>query len=242
MPQPHEPIFNVPAAVAGALLIIVAVHIGLDLLPPADGEWWTLALAFIPTRLTGQAANLPGGSLATLTSFVTHMLVHGDATHLILNALWLLAFGGAITHRIGGARFIALSLVCGIAGAVAFLIANFDEMVPVVGASGAISGLLGGIFRFLFNARGGASGLRQMQHAPKSIPTMPLRQALTDRRVLLAIAVWLAANVLALLGLGGVTSGGGIAWEAHIGGFLAGFLTFGFFEGKVTAQDSGVNA
>lgn len=238
----HQPIFNVPGAVVGALAVIVAVHVGLDLLPEPDGEWWTLALAFIPARLTGQAASLPGGTLATFASFLTHMLVHGDATHLIVNGAWLLAFGGAVAHRIGGARFIAFGLVCGVAAALAFFGFNYGKVAPVVGASGAISGLMGGIFRFLFNAGRGASGLRRLQQAPKSIPTMPLMQALTDRRVLLAIAIWIGANFLALLGLGGVTSGGGIAWEAHIGGFLFGFLTFAAFEEKSASRGDGINA
>lgn len=239
--QQSEPIFNVPATVVGALALIIAVHIWLSLLPEDDGLWWTLALAFIPARLAGYAAELPGGTSATLTQFVTHMLVHADTTHLILNSAWLLAFGGAIAQRIGGVRFIAFTLFCGLAGAMGYLAFNLGQPATVVGASGAISGLMGGVFRFLFNA-GGAAGLWRLRHAPRSIPSMTLRQALTDRRCLMAIAVWIGVNLLALLGLGGATSGGGIAWEAHIGGFLAGFFTFGVFEGRSGHPSDGEGA
>ena len=59
---------------------------------------------------------------------------------------------------------------------------------------------------------------------------MPLARALTDRRVLAVTGAFIFANVLAVLGLGGVSAGGGIAWEAHMGGYFAGLLTFGLFD------------
>ena len=228
--QQREPMFNVPATVLGALAVLIAVHAVLAVLPEDTGVWWTLALAFIPARLAGFAADIPGGALATWTSFVTHMLVHADLTHLAFNSAWLLAFGGAIAQRVGGPRFLAFALFCGIVGATMFLALNYGRIAPVVGASGAISGLMGGVFRFLFNADG-SLGLWQLRNAPRSIPTMPLGQALRDRRVLTAIAIWIALNFVALLGIGSVTPSGGIAWEAHIGRFLAGFLAFSWFEG-----------
>ena len=233
----REPIFNVHPAIVGTLALLAAVHLALALLPEPDWEWWTLALAFIPARYGGLAAELPGGATSSVTSFITHMLVHGDVFHLGFNSVWLLAFGGAVARRIGGLRCLLLAFACGIAGAVAFLVAHLGEAAPVIGASGAISGLMGGVFRFLFNVRGPV-GLWQLGNAPRSIPTMPLARAIRDRRVLTAIAVWVAANFLALAGIGnpspGVESsaGGGIAWEAHLGGFFAGFLLFHLFEAR----------
>ncbi len=235
MQQHREPIFNVAGSVVGVLAVLIGLHIALWLMPEDSGRWATLALAFIPARLSGYAAELPGGELASVTSFFTHMLVHADATHLLFNSAWMLAFGGAIARRLDGPRFIAFALLCGLAGALLFLVFNLDRAVPMVGASGAISGLMGGVFRYMFNV-GGAGGLWQLRNDPRSIPTMPLTQALTDRRVLLSIGIWIAVNLLALLGLGGVGSGGGIAWEAHIGGFLFGFLTFAAFEPGPTAR------
>ena len=236
----REPIFNVHPAIVGTPALLAAVHLALALLPEPDWEWWTLALAFIPARYAGLAADIPGGTTSAVASFFTHMLVHGDITHLAFNSVWLLAFGGAIARRLGGTRCLLLAIACGIAGAFAFLVAHLGELAPVVGASGAISGLMGGVFRFLFNVSGPV-GLWQLGNAPRSIPTMPLARALRDRRVLIAIGVWIAANFLALAGVGSPSgaaetgSSGGIAWEAHIGGFFAGFLLFSLFEGTPSA-------
>lgn len=227
--QRHEPIFNVPPAVLACLAVLAAVHAVLSLLPVESEQWWTIALAFVPARYAGYSDDIPGGAPAMVTSFVTHMLVHGDVTHLMFNSAWLLAFGGAIAQRLGSLRFIAFSLLCGIAGAATFLVFNMGLPASMVGASGAISGLMGGVFRFLFNVRG-TGGLWQLRHAPRSIPAMPLAQALGDRRVLTAIAIWFGVNFLALFGIGGPQASGGIAWEAHIGGFVAGLLIFGAFE------------
>jgi membrane associated rhomboid family serine protease len=90
----REPIFNVPGVVLLILGVCCLVHVVRWLLP-ADGDGWlTTTLAFIPMRLLpGVAAQLPGGEPATITSFVTHLFVHGDTTHLIINMAWLLAFG-----------------------------------------------------------------------------------------------------------------------------------------------------
>ena len=101
-------------------------------------------------------------------------------------------------------------------------------MAPMVGASGAISGLMGATMRFLFSAFD-AEGLRALRENPEGVPLMTLARALTDRRVLTVTGAFILANILAVLGLGGVSTGG-IAWEAHMGGYFAGLLAFGFFD------------
>ncbi len=225
----REPIFNVPSAVVAVLGVMVAVHVVRQFLSEEDEVWLLLALAFIPARYAGVAAELPGGETASITSFLTHMLVHGDLTHLLFNAAWLLAFGGAIAQRVGSARFLAFAILTGFAGAAAFLAVNPGLLAPMIGASGAIAGLMGGAMRFVFSAidRGGFGELREN---PAGVPLMPLGAALTDRRILLTTGLWLMVNALALLGLGGVESGTGIAWEAHIGGYFAGLVLFGLFD------------
>ncbi len=236
----HEPVFNVHPAIVGAIALLGAVHAALAFIPEPDMEWWQVALAFVPARYVGYADQIPGGQIASASSFVTHMLVHGDLLHLAFNSAWFLAFGGALARRIGPARCLLLTVFCGIAGAAAFLVArsgSLQEMlVPMVGASGGISGLMGGIFRYLFNARGPV-GLWQLGNSPRSIPTMPLAQALHNRRVLAAVGVWIAVNLLAIYGIGTPAGSGGIAWEAHIGGFLAGFVAFSLFEGPQSPQE-----
>lgn len=232
----REPIFNVPAAVVGVLAVLVGLHVVRQFLLPAEfDEWLVLTLAFIPARYeAGMAAELPGGPWAALTSFVTHMTVHADATHLMFNSAWLLAFGGAIGLRAGSARFLAFAIVTGICGALAFLAFNPGLLAPVVGASGAVAGLMGGTMRFLF-AGLDLGGVRALRDHPTAIPLMSLGATLRDRRVQLTTAIWLLLNGLAVLGIGTGEGRGAIAWEAHIGGFLAGLLLFGWFDRKQPA-------
>jgi len=226
----HQPMFNVPKVVLAIGALLVGVHLVLFVLPEVWREWLTVALAFIPARYAGFAGALPGGPIAAATSFLTHTLVHGDLAHLMFNAAWLVVFGGAVAMRIGAIRFLLFFAFCAAAGALTFLILNPGLMAPVVGASGAISGLMGGTMRFLFNAidRG---GLWMLRGAPQKVPLMSISQMLNDRRVLAVSGIFILMNILAVFGIGGVAAGG-IAWEAHLGGYFAGLLAFGFFEPK----------
>jgi membrane associated rhomboid family serine protease len=228
-PLSREPIFNVPGTVLAVLAVLIAVHVVLSLLSPDQYTWWVLALAFIPARYSGLADELPGGDWAAVTSFVTHMAVHADLTHLAFNAAWLLAFGSVLCARIGGLRFLAFSITGGITGALLFLLFNPGLAAPVIGASGAISAMMGGVMRFLFNAidRGEGYLLREQ---PSAIPAVTIRGALRDRRIVLASVVFLGINLLAIIGFGKFGTAGAIAWEAHVGGYLFGLFTFGAFD------------
>jgi membrane associated rhomboid family serine protease len=226
----EEPIFNVPGSVFAVLAILVAVHALLAVLSNDWSTWLLLTLAFIPARYAGYASALPGGDLTAVTSFLSYAVVHGSLLHLGFNSAWLVAFGGAVAKRVGSVRFLALSAFCAVAGAATFLAFNVGLLVPMVGASGAISGLMGATMRFLFTATDGG-GLRALREDPENVPLMPLSRALTDRRVLVVTGAFILANILAVLGLGGV-SAGGIAWEAHMGGYFAGLLAFGIFDNK----------
>lgn len=225
----NEPIFNVPTVIVAAVAILVAIHLIRAVLPSDIDAYFVFAMAFIPARYTDMVAAIPGGEPAALTSFVTHMLVHGDITHLLFNCGWLLAFGGAIALRIGAFRTLLFGICCGIAGALAFLVFNWDLLAPVIGASGAISGLMGGTMRFLFSAMDNG-GLQVLRFAPQNVPAWSLRTALADRRVQAMTAIWILINLLALLGIGAPGTSGGIAWEAHVGGYLFGLLAFGWFD------------
>ena len=225
-----EPMFNVPTSVLAVIGLLVALHLGRQLLPVDLDNWFVVASAFVPTRYAGEAELLPGGLTAIFTSPLTYQLIHGDLTHLAFNSLWLLAFGGAIALRVGTARFLAFALVCGVIAALAFLAFNWDTRVPVIGASGAVAGLMGGTMRFLFSAID-MGGIWRLREAPRSVPLMPIAVALTDRRVLVATAILIAINLLTLVGV--ATAGveaSAIAWESHIGGYLAGLLLFGLFD------------
>lgn len=228
-PVTREPIFNVPATVLAILAVFVAVHVVLNRLDEANFTWWVLALAFVPARYSGLASQLPGGNVAAATSFVTHQAVHVDLIHLLFNSAWLLAFGAVLCRRLGGMRFLLFSILSGVAGATLFLLLHIGLEAPVIGASGAIAGMMGGVMRFLFTAIDRRQG-HLLRETPADIPRMDLSEAIRDRRIVLATASFVAINLLAIFGFGNFGAQGGIAWEAHLGGYFFGLLTFGFFD------------
>lgn len=225
----REPIFNVPGPVLLILGVMIAVHVGRQYLSEESALWWLVALAFIPGRYTVAPGDLPGGEIAGVTSFLTHLFVHADTVHLAVNSAWLLAFGTPLAKRLGWRRFYIFAACCGVAGALTFLILHPGLMAPVIGASGAIAGLMGGVLRFLFPAIDSHSGYL-LRENPAAIPAMPLPVALRDKRLLSSTAAFVALNLLAIVGLGALMPAGTIAWEAHLGGYFFGLLCFGFFD------------
>jgi membrane associated rhomboid family serine protease len=227
--QSRDRIFNAPPVVVALLGLLVLVHIVLSILPEPLWADAVTTLALIPARYSGFADAIPGGRIAAATSLVTHLFVHGDIPHLLLNAAWLLAFGSAVASRIGTPRFLLFALLSGLAGALTFVAVRFGENTIMVGASGALAGLMGGAFRFLFSAfdDGGADAFRGDQ---RQIRRMSLAELFGDRRAQLAIGFWIVLNFVTALIAPWITSAGGIAWEAHLGGFLFGLLAFGLFD------------
>jgi len=226
-----ERALNVPRSVAGVAALLTGVQFVRGLLPDEMDLTLLLALAFIPARYSGAALELPGGYLTAVTSFVTYMVVHAGWLHLVVNLLWMLAFGSAVARRMGDLKFLSFSVLCGIAGAFTHLLFHYGDMAPVVGASAAISGQMAGALRFIFRAQ-----RLPGQRTPDFVgaPLMSLGQTLSDKRMVAFLLFWVALN--AYFGLSAVRIAGeegGIAWEAHIGGFLCGLLVFGAFdEGK----------
>jgi membrane associated rhomboid family serine protease len=216
----HEPVFNAPRVVLATLCLLIAAHVVREFLSEETDQWLVLAAAFIPSRYSGDV--LPGGDLAKVTSFLTHIALHGDFTHLLVNCGWLLAFGTIVARRIRPGSFLGLSAVSGIAGAALFLACNWGLAQPMAGASGAISGLMGGAIRFMFQPDDPRSST--------PAPCMTVAEMMRDQRARLMIGSWIAVNMLFGLVLGQLFAAGGIAWEAHIGGFLAGLLLFPWFD------------
>ncbi len=227
--QSREPIFNVPGVVLGVLAVCACVHVGLQLLPDEERLYDLIALAFVPARYAGIAGELPGGDLAAYTSPFTHMVTHADIVHLLINAAWLLAFGSILSRRIGAARFLAFSIAGGLAGALMFYVMHPTLAAPVVGASGAIAAMMGGVMRFLFNAIDRRDG-HLLRSAPQLIPSTTLWEALTNTRILLVSIIFVGLNLGAIFGFGLFGAAASIAWEAHVGGYLFGLLAFGLFD------------
>ena len=232
----RQPMFNIPVSIVATALVMIVLHVIRVALPSEEGLRMLLALAFVPARYAGATPGLPGGEWSQFTSFVTYMFVHGDATHLTINMVWMLAFGSAVAKRIGDLRFILFSILCGIAGVLVHLALHFGEFVPVIGASAAISGQMAGAIRFMFGvSQHGVPMSRDIRHAPLA----GIGQTLTNPRFLMFLGVWIALNLL--FGLGGMQldgSGAQIAWEAHLGGFVFGLFIFGLFDIKTRNDDS----
>ncbi len=227
----RQPIFNAPLTIVLLFALLAGIHAWRSLavdwrLASADTvEWWSLALAFIPSRYGREFANIPGGVLANYASFLTHTLVHIDLTHLLLNSAWLFAFGSALVRRLGTPRFLAIYAVSALAGALLYLAVNGTAPAVMIGASGAISGLIGAAFRFFFRAADAAADDPEgLAGAARWVPRMTLREMAGDRRVRFAIGTWVVFNFLFALLAPWMGYDGGIAWEAHLGGFLVGLL------------------
>jgi membrane associated rhomboid family serine protease len=231
-PSPsREPIFNVPGVLVATLATLVLVHV-VRLLLSQDADIELLLLfAFIPARYdTNILANAawPGGLGADVWTFVTYSLLHADWMHLLFNSVWLLAFGTPLARRFGPVRFLAFFAVTAAAGAFAHLATHFGQMVPMIGASGAISGAMSGAMRFAFQRGGPLFG--GAAHSYR-VPALSLVDTFRDPRILAFLAVWFGLNLL--FGLGSVSITGNeqpVAWQAHVGGFVAGLVLFSWFD------------
>ena len=234
MTRSSEPIFNVPAVVLALTALLVLVRAGEDWLLSDDADIeFLLYFAFIPAR-NGDSAllsePLPGGLGAQIWTFVTYAFLHGDWVHLAVNTVWFLPFGSAVARRFGTLRFIFFFLATSVAGALVHLLTNPGSVMPMIGSSAAVSGCMAGAVRFAFQ-QGGPLVLFRHDEDAYRVPAAPLTAALRDPRILIFLAAWFGLNLL--FGLVTVSVPGAerpIAWQAHIGGFIAGLVLFSFFD------------
>ncbi|WP_108883015.1 rhomboid family intramembrane serine protease [Anderseniella sp. Alg231-50] len=224
------PAINAPGVVlllAGTMLVI---HACLQLVGSDTYNRVVLTLAFLPARfqalpeLGGQ--QLPGGELARVTSFFSYALLHGSWTHLVMNMVWMLAFGSVAARRLGTARFIGLSMLAAAVAAAFSMVLNWGTGAILVGASGAIAGQMAVAVRLIF-AHGGTL-MTSLRKDLSLVPPEPLVQLFSNKAALIFIAIWLGIDMLSASS--GLLSDGRIAWEAHLGGFLTGLLLFGWFD------------
>lgn len=240
-----EPMLNVPGVVALMIGVLVLVHVvRVWVLPRQLDIQLLLLFSFVPARYDASVLAqgvLPGGFPAKLWTFVSYAFIHGDFVHLGVNVVWLLAFGSAVARRFGAMRFLAFFAITAAAGAAMHLATHAGELFPMVGASASISGLMAAAMRFAFQRGGPIASLRHADENSYRVPAVPLLTALRDPRILAFLGAWFGLNLLFGLGSAAIVGEGQeIAWEAHIGGFLAGLILFIFFDPvgmRVRAED-----
>jgi len=255
----REPIFNVPTIILVLIAVLIGVQGLLDWSGADAASEAIMAYGFVPAdvseRLYGgvlrhivdlalsnpdQAAIAVSAELADYLgshpsalpiSFVTYAFLHAGWTHVLINCAWLLAFGSLVARRIGATRFLILFIGSAIGGALLHLLTHSEDVMPVIGASGAVSGIMAAAVRFAFQPGESLSGFSLNASGAYRAPALPLMQVFRDRRTLRFILLWLGINLAT--GLAGVPLGlteGGIAWEAHIGGFLFGLIMFSWID------------
>lgn len=223
-PPSREPMFNMPAVVLALAAICIIVHVvRVFFLGPSADLLIVLNFGFMPLRFT---SGYPLDFYA-LVSPITYAFLHGGAAHLLVNMIWLFAFGSPLANRLGALRFLLLWLVTAFAAVLLHFVFHPCDAAPVIGASGAISGMMGAAARFAFRSA-------RIAGKPYFIgPVLPLAEVFRSRMTVTFLVIWFVINLAVGLGFGAAPGAPGIAWEAHIGGFLAGFFLIRFFERKM---------
>lgn len=188
-----------------------------------SGEDITTGDRVIAHPYTGQEVLLPGlqpTPLSVYLTLITSMFMHGGIAHIFGNMLFLWIFGDNLEHTLGHVRYAIFYLVCGVLASLAHVIttvmfgADAGLLIPSLGASGAISGVLGGYI---------------LLHPTRRVTVILLR-VITQVPAYVAIGIWFVFQLISGLGvLGQGSSQGGVAYAAHIGGFIAGLALIKVF-------------
>jgi membrane associated rhomboid family serine protease len=189
----------------------------------------------IKERFSGQVVSVPGlqpTPVSVYVTLLTSMFMHGGIAHLFGNMLFLWIFGDNIEDTLGHLRYLVFYLVCGLIASLAHVLTTIvmygsgseQALIPSLGASGAISGVLGGYL---------------VMHPQRRV-TVILFRTLTQVPSYVAIGLWFAFQLISSLGAFGEGSQtGGVAYAAHIGGFLAGLALVRVFAIGRSAQSFG---
>jgi membrane associated rhomboid family serine protease len=206
-----NPVRGIPVVTILTILACMAVYLWQVSLPAQSKQAAITLLGFMPALLFGHASIEGDPWVSPLGSIFTAMFLHGGFFHLAGNMLYLWIFGDNVEDRMGRGRFVAFYLICGAVAALTQALPDTRSTVPMIGASGAVSGVLGAYVVLYPRAN--------------VLFAMPFRLARVP--ALLVLVVWfigqLASSMLAEPGAGGV------AFVAHIGGFIGGALLIRWF-------------
>ncbi len=210
----HFPFVNWMLIVINVLVFWYELRLSEGQLTALIGEWGATPIEI--NQLLEQPLD---PSLRTLATLFTSQFIHGGWLHIISNMLFLWIFGDNVEDSLGGGRYLFLYLVCGMVGALAQSVVSGPSAIPLVGASGAIAGVLGAyLLRF--------PGARVSMLVPIFIFFTVIQLP-----AIVVILLWFAIQLLN--GWAAITTAvqSGIGWWAHIGGFLAGIVLFLFMGG-----------
>lgn len=205
----ENPTRNVPYVTWLLIAANIAIHVGIQTGGAANQEWALAAYGLVPRRLL---SGLPDQLVTVFTS----MFMHGGWYHLLTNMWTLHIFGDNVEDRFGRGRFLAFYLACGVAAASAQVLMEPESVIPMVGASGAIGGVVGAYL--LLHPRAPILAFNML-------PLLWLFLGLIVVVPAWVIAlIFLSQNVLLALQDAAGLGAGSIAFAAHLGGFFAGII------------------
>lgn len=222
------PTHSTPVVTVGLIGLNVLAFLyqaSLEIGSPGEGaraaQAFVLEFGLVPCRLTG-ACPMAGDLPSPLFTVFSSMFLHGSFFHIAGNMLYLWIFGNNVEDTLGHGRFLLFYLVSGIAAAVTQTLVGPDSRVPMIGASGAISGVLGAYFLLFPHANVLTLVIFGFFWRIVSIPA------------LMVLGFWMVVQILN--GLGSFGAGGGVAWFAHIGGFFGGMGLILLFRPKPASR------
>jgi membrane associated rhomboid family serine protease len=219
----REPVFFLPGIIVAAIALCTGTYaLEAYVLSERMDVRFLGFMAFVPARFDGLSAL---SFIEFVRTAVTCSLLHASMAHLAVNMIWLAAFGAPLAQRLGAWRFVAFWIFAALCSTALHFFTHLGDPSPLVGASGVVSGAMGAAARFGFAASGG-SGARAFTGAP-----LTLSEAARSKSVVTFVLVWALVNFIS--GSGVIDMGQGsasIAWQAHIGGFLAGFFGLRLFD------------
>ncbi len=205
-PTRRTPIFTVAILGANVAVFLYAISLGTT-----GFEVFALRLGLIPFEITHAADAISPTPIPLYLTLFTAMFIHGGWMHLVGNMLYLWIFGNNIEDTLGHFQFLVFYLFCGVVATLAHVVSGPDATIPLVGASGAIAGVLGAYMAAFPGARVHVLIFIHVVRVP----------------ALIVLGFWFIVQLSnASAEAGG--AGGGVAWYAHIAGFVVGYLLMRF--------------
>ncbi len=235
--------FQIPKIVLFLIGLLLAIQAYMHFAPDIRQTVIFVDFALFPARFFASGLNgLPGGWGQGIFTLFSYGFLHGSWSHVILNVVWLLAFGSPVARRMGASRFLLLYFMCLVLAGLGQVLATPAQayLIPIVGASGGVAGMLGAVVRFAF-PDGNSFALSRANNRQ---PLLALREVPKRRPVMILILVWVLMNVA--FGLGGSYGYGGyglsvnIAWVAHLAGFFAGLVLMSLLDRAPLSASGGV--